>query len=57
MSSLLLIGMLPNPIFMSDMIDACYTPASFATPDDLGKKAELFDQRKGTVCHAKEIFH
>ncbi|TVY45737.1 hypothetical protein LSUB1_G000401 [Lachnellula subtilissima] len=40
---------LPIPVLMSDMIDACYTPASFAAPDDLGKKAELFDQRKGTT--------
>lgn len=27
----------------------CYTPASYANPDDLALKAELFKDRKGTV--------
>jgi hypothetical protein len=27
----------------------CYTPASYATPEDLRKKAELFKSRIGTV--------
>lgn len=31
------------------VIDACYTPASFATADILQQKGELFDQRIGTV--------
>lgn len=27
----------------------CYTPASYAKPDDLALKAQLFKDRKGTV--------
>jgi hypothetical protein len=34
------------------VIDACYTPASFAKPETLQQKAELFDQRIGTVSPA-----
>jgi len=42
-------NVLPESENIRALIYACYTPASFATPDDLGKKAELFDQRKGTT--------
>jgi len=31
------------------VVDACYTPASFASIEDLKRKAELFDERKGTT--------
>lgn len=29
--------------------DLCYTPTSFATPEDLAAKARYFDEFKGTV--------
>lgn len=29
--------------------DACYTPAALATPEDLEKKAEIFERRERTV--------
>jgi hypothetical protein len=31
------------------VIDACYTPASFAKPEILQQKAEFFDKRIGTA--------
>ncbi|TVY14532.1 putative phytanoyl-CoA dioxygenase [Lachnellula arida] len=42
-------NVLPESDNIRALIYACYTPASFAAPDDLDKKAELFDQRKGTT--------
>lgn len=29
----------------------CYTPASYAKPEDLALKAQLFKDRKGTVSN------
>lgn len=34
----------------------CYTPASYAKPDDLALKAQLFKERKGTVSKYS-LFH
>lgn len=33
----------------------CYTPASYAKPDDLALKAQLFKERKGTVSRYSPI--
>lgn len=37
-------------------LDMCYTPASYAKPDDLALKAQLFMDRKGTVGYSQYIF-
>ncbi|KAL1306883.1 hypothetical protein AAFC00_005530 [Neodothiora populina] len=39
----------PTTQNVRSVIYACYTPATFAHPDDLKMKAELFDQRTGTT--------
>lgn len=36
-------------LLSSSQIDMCYTPASYAKPDDLALKAQLYKERKGTV--------
>lgn len=39
----------PNDFMLMKKADMCYTPASYAKPDDLALKSELFTKRKGTV--------
>ncbi|KAJ5801383.1 uncharacterized protein N7518_003451 [Penicillium psychrosexuale] len=39
----------PSSQNLRAVVYACYTPASFATPDVLQKKSEFFDQRIGTT--------
>ncbi|KAL2839418.1 hypothetical protein BJY01DRAFT_257758 [Aspergillus pseudoustus] len=39
----------PTSQNIRSLVYACYTPASFATPETLQKKAELFDERVGTT--------
>ncbi|KAG9600568.1 hypothetical protein KCU77_g13153, partial [Aureobasidium melanogenum] len=39
----------PRSQNMRALIYACYTPATLAKPEDLQKKAQLFDQRIGTT--------
>lgn len=36
-------------------LDMCYTPASYAKPDDLALKAQLFKDRKGTVSSSPRM--
>ncbi|KAF8864877.1 hypothetical protein BDZ45DRAFT_669251 [Acephala macrosclerotiorum] len=42
-------NVLPSSQNLRALVYACYTPASFATAEDLEKKAKLFMERKGTT--------